>query len=55
LQIKPIENLQKFIFCLRVWKAGAHRIKEKEINALKRIKLKGKLIEIVPSLEDKQA
>jgi len=53
LQINPIENLQKFIFCLKAWKAGAHRIKEKEINALKRVKLKGKLIEIVPSLEDK--
>lgn len=53
LQINPIENLQKLIFHLKAWKAGAHRIREKEVNALKKLKLKGKLIEVIPSLEDK--
>jgi len=53
LKALPVEQLQKFIFHLKTWKAGTHRIREKEVNALKRIRLKGRLIEIVPSSEDK--
>ena len=38
---------------IEAWKWGAHRLTEKQIEDLRKIKIKGKLIQIVPSLEDK--
>ena len=38
---------------IKAWRCGAHRLTEKQIERLERIKPKGKLIEVIPSLEDK--
>jgi DNA-binding MarR family transcriptional regulator len=38
---------------LKAWRSGAHRITENQIKKLEKIKPKGWLIEIIPSLEDK--
>jgi len=38
---------------LKAWKLGAHRITASQIKKLSRIKPKGWLIEVIPSLEDK--
>ena len=38
---------------IRAWKSGAHRLTERQIENLKRIKPKGWLIKVIPSLEDK--
>ena len=38
---------------IKAWKSGTHRLTEKQIESLKRIKPKGSLIQVIPSLEDK--
>jgi hypothetical protein len=38
---------------LKAWKLGAYRITEKQIEKLSRIKPKGWLVGVIPSLEDK--
>jgi len=38
---------------LKAWRFGAHRLTEKQISKLERIRHKGFLIEDAPSLEDK--
>jgi len=38
---------------LKAWRLGAHRITENQIKKLAKIKPKGWLVEIIPSLEDK--
>jgi hypothetical protein len=37
---------------LKAWKSGAHRLTEKQIEKLKRIEPKGRLVEFIPSAED---
>lgn len=40
---------------LKAWRLGAHRITENQIKRLAKIKPKGWLVEIIPSLEDKSS
>lgn len=37
----------------KCWRSGAHRLTEKQVEKLKAIKPKGRLVEAIPSLEDK--
>jgi hypothetical protein len=54
MELEPfLRTAKSLIHPLRLWKAGVHRLTAEEIEKLDRIKHKGVLIEVVPSIEDK--